>query len=206
MKIIVIISLLFFSYFTIQGQHQSKFMSIYKKKSDTEFEVWTKMELQKKFYLLHYIVSSFGIEKTKQTHIEKIEFATLAEMNHKFIALEKGSFKWIPYEGKKVLFVQLIPHKESDEVELEGKRDNIADAIEFRLKREFNGQWFASDDWNNLFFVDNENKAVETAYQESTKIVSAQNLIISKRTYLDKDNWFYEVLYPLNFSGLFDSL
>ena len=97
-----------------------------------------------------------------------------------------------------------------NEFEILNKRQEIEDEISEELQNENLGEWFAGDigpgGGNMLYTVSNINEAMETTLQVIAKNNLSKNVVIGKRIMISNGDWFYEVIYPENFSGIFNTM
>jgi hypothetical protein len=115
-------------------------------------------------------------------------------------------------EERDVMFIQIIPDSTMGNMESLGflnLRQDIEGRIDERLKSKNLGEWFAGDmgaGGNMLFFIDDWDNASETV----TEILREENLIdhvlIAKRINTKTDDWNYEIVYPLEYEGIFNQM
>ena len=193
--------------FLFIGASHKNSLNVYNKIDDNQFEVWSIVEFLGNHHLINYKIKTSNSETTEQEFISDSIYTSYKELEKSFVQIKSKKGNWIPYNDKKVLFIQLFTRNDSEEenLKVENKRDIIADRVEEELLKSNNGSWFASDDGNNLFFVNDENKALEVSYKIIKELNLESNVLISKRVYINDKNWFYEVKYPLNYSGKFDA-
>ena len=109
----------------------------------------------------------------------------------------------------KVIFVQVQPKNEND-LQVLDLRNSIEKKIHKKLTNKKLGKWIAGDlgpgGANMLFDVNNWNKSFEVIIE----ILSNENLLekslILKRLNTAEDDWNYEIIYPINFEGVFNQM
>jgi hypothetical protein len=109
----------------------------------------------------------------------------------------------------KVIFVQIQPKSEND-LKVLDLRHSIEGKIHKELTNKKLGEWIAGDlgpgGANMLFDVNNWNKSFEIIM----KVLSNENLLekslILKRLNTAEDDWNYEIIYPIDFNGIFNQM
>jgi len=118
-------------------------------------------------------------------------------------------FNWKQFKGNNVVFVQIQPIGFKTEMELLNVRQEIEDRIGKRLTKSKLGEWLAGDlgpgGGNMLFEVNDMEKAIENVLETLHQNKLENKAIIGRRIYREKDDWFYEVIYPEKYSGKFDT-
>lgn len=127
------------------------------------------------------------------------------------IRFKKNGFVQKIAEGRDVMFVQLISDSLSnfEVLNLLSLRHKIEDRIDNKLKEEKSGEWFAGDmgaGANMLFYVDNWDRAIQIV----NKILIEENMLgdvlIAKRVMISQEDWMYEIVYPEDYQGVFNSM
>ena len=113
---------------------------------------------------------------------------------------------------KDVMFIQIIPDSTMgtfDQLRFLNFRQEIEGQIDEALHRKNLGEWFTGDigaGANMLFFITDWDKANETVM----KILEQENLLdhvlIAKRIGTSEADWNYEVVYPLEYEGIFNQM
>lgn len=118
--------------------------------------------------------------------------------------------KWTPEQETPVLFVQIQPSAFNNEFNALEVRQKVEELIDQRLQLANIGTWFAGDigpgGANMLFEVQtvaDGMKIIITVLKEQ-KLDS--NTIIGLRIYTAPDNWNYNVIYPENYTGTFNTM
>ncbi|HEY5748752.1 MAG TPA: hypothetical protein VIU12_21930 [Chryseolinea sp.] len=121
---------------------------------------------------------------------------------------------WATKLGKErdVMFIQIIPDSAMSNLESFGfvdLRQSIEDKIDEALKRENLGEWFAGDmgaGGNMLFFIDDWDSATELALELLNEEGLLEHVLITKRIMIGENDWNYEIVYPVEFEGVFNSM
>jgi hypothetical protein len=137
------------------------------------------------------------------------EKITKSKINIKKKDLEK-KYNWKVFNGQNVLFVQIQPNGFKNELEVLDKRQEIENDIDDALKSKNVGEWFAGDNGpgggNMLFTITDTNQATKIVLDILSKNHLEKNTVIGKRVMTDKEDWFYEVIYPEKFTGKFNTM
>jgi hypothetical protein len=115
-------------------------------------------------------------------------------------------------DDRDVMFVQIVPDTAMDNLDALGflnLRQNIEGKIDERLQSRNLGEWFAGDmgaGGNMLFFVDDWSKAMETVTEVLKEEELLDHVLIAKRIMTTKEDWSYEVVYPIEYQGIFNQM
>lgn len=86
-------------------------------------------------------------------------------------------------------------------------RQDIEQKIEKALKAKGLGEWTAGDlgpgGANMLFDVSNIDNAISVILEVLSNAGLDKKTIIGRRINTEVEDWFYEVVYPTNFNGVF---
>jgi hypothetical protein len=113
---------------------------------------------------------------------------------------------------KDVMFIQIIPDSTMgtfDAIMFLNFRQNIEEQIDKVLQRKNLGEWFAGDigaGANMLFFITDWDSANEEVMEILKQEDLLEHVLITKRIGTSEDNWNYEVVYPLEFEGIFNQM
>jgi hypothetical protein len=113
---------------------------------------------------------------------------------------------------KDVMFIQIIPDSTMGNIESLGflnLRQDIEERIDERLKSRNLGEWFAGDmgaGGNMLFFINDWDKAAETVNEVLQEENLLDHVLIAKRIMTTKDDWNYEIVYPVEYEGVFNQM
>ena len=178
--------------------------TIYSKK-DAVFYVKRLVSTNSGLTLLSYNINTSKAEAAAQTFINS---KTLSNENEAAtIKSQNSNFKWTPYKTGLTLFVQIEPSAFKDEMEALDTRKDIEQKIEAALKAKGLGDWTAGDlgpgGANMLFEVSNVDYATSVVFEVLLKSGLDKKTIIGRRIYTEEEDWFYEVVYPSSFSGVF---
>ena len=147
-------------------------------------------------------------EGAKQT-FTSVQTTTRQQINTRKNELLRN-YNWKPFKGKEILFVQIQPTGFEDEMQLLDKRQEIEDKLSQALEPKKLGEWFAGDlgpgGGNMLYTVTDVNKSIKVILQVLQDNNLYKNVLIGRRVLLDKDDWFYEVIYPTKYSGDFNTM
>ncbi|MBL0740748.1 hypothetical protein [Chryseolinea lacunae] len=121
---------------------------------------------------------------------------------------------WAPKlaEGRDLMFIQVIPDSVMSTLDVLGfmnLRHRVESKIDNALLSAGAGEWVGGDmgaGANMLFEVDNW----DNANQMAMKILKDEDLLdhvlIAKRVLISSDDWQYEIVYPVEFEGVFNDL
>lgn len=113
---------------------------------------------------------------------------------------------------KDVMFIQIIPDSTMgtfDVLRFLNFRQKIEEQIDEALKRKNLGEWFAGDmgvGANMLFFITDWDKANEAVMEILKQENLLDHVLITKRIGTSEDDWNYEVVYPLEYEGIFNQM
>lgn len=121
---------------------------------------------------------------------------------------------WVSKLGKErdVMFIQIIPDSTMSNLEAFGfvdLRQSVEDKIDEALKRGNLGEWFAGDmgaGGNMLFFIDDWDSANELVLEVLNDEGLLEHVLITRRIMTGEEDWNYEIVYPVEFEGVFNSL
>jgi hypothetical protein len=158
--------------------------------------------------LYYYKIHISEPELSKQT------FISTKNLTKQQVDIQKSEllklYNWEPYKDKKVLFIQIQPNSFTNEMDILNKRQEIETKLTNILEANKLGEWFAGDlgpgGGNILFFVSDINKSLQVVLNFISKNDLENNVLIGRRIMTDKDNWFYEVIYPRKYSGDFNTM
>ena len=161
-----------------------------------------------KFYLYLYELNISTPEGAKQT-FDLVQQLTQQELDNRKTELQ-SKYNWIPFKGNEVLFVQIRPTGFKDEMELLDKRQEIEDKLSKALENKKLGEWFAGDlgpgGGNMLYTVTDIDKSLQIILDVLQQNKLDKNVLIGRRVLVEKDDWFYEVIYPIEYSGDFNTM
>lgn len=115
-------------------------------------------------------------------------------------------------DEKDVMFIQIVPDSAMGNIEALGflnLRQEIEERIDVRLKNANLGEWFAGDmgaGGNMLFFINDWDKATVAVFEILNKEKLIDHVLIAKRIMTTKDDWNYEIVYPLDYEGVFNHM
>jgi len=121
---------------------------------------------------------------------------------------------WVPKLGKErdVMFIQIVPDSTMTNLEAFGfvdLRQTVEDKIDEALKRGNLGEWFAGDmgaGGNMLFFIDDWDSATELVLEVLNDEGLLGHVLVTKRIMTGENDWNYEIVYPVEFEGVFNSM
>lgn len=119
-------------------------------------------------------------------------------------------YNWIPVKGNEVLFVQIQPSGFKDEMQMLNKRQEIENKLSEALENKNLGQWFAGDlgpgGANILYTIVDIDKSLQVVLRVLHDNDLEKQVLIGRRVLVSKEDWFYEVIYPANYSGQFNTM
>lgn len=114
--------------------------------------------------------------------------------------------------GKNVMFIQIIPDSTMgtfDALRFLNFRQQIEVQIDEALQLKNLGEWFAGDmgaGANMLFFITDWDKATEVVMEILKQKNLLDHVLITKRIGTSEVDWNYEVVYPLEYEGIFNQM
>ncbi len=109
----------------------------------------------------------------------------------------------------KIIFVQMQPKNENDFQVLD-LRHKVEEKIHKKLKSNGIGEWVAGDlgpgGANMLFEVTEWNKSIPIIMNVLNQEGLLKNSLIMKRLNTAKDDWNYEIIYPIDYDGVFNQM
>ena len=182
--------------------------SLYKKTDSIIYVARALTTGNDKFDLYLYEVNISTPEGAKQAYTS-IQQLTQKELDSKKTELQ-SSYNWTPFKGNEVLFVQIQPTGFNDEMQLLDKRQEIEDKLSKVLENKKIGEWFAGDigpgGGNMLFTVTDIDNSLQIILDVLQQNKLDKNVLIGRRVLVDKDDWFYEVIYPTKYTGDFNTM
>lgn len=173
-------------------------------KSDKLYHVKRLVSANGNYNLLTYDINTSQPEEAHQTFISR-QIVNVSELNK--IKSDNASFNWAPFKGKPVLFVQMQYTHFKDQMVALNKRQEIEQHINEKLQSQALGQWIAGDigpGGANMIF---EVQDIEGAKAIILSILTREGLnkaaLIGRRVNTSAEDWFYEVVYPLDYNGEF---
>jgi hypothetical protein len=139
----------------------------------------------------------------------KNEKATLDSLEVSFVNQE---FATKMTTEKDVMFIQIIPDSTMgtvDQLRFLNFRQEIEQQIDEALQSKNLGEWFAGDmgaGANMLFFITDWAKANETVMEILEQENLLDHVLITKRIGTSEADWNYEVVYPLEYEGIFNQM
>ncbi len=216
--IILVLIIIFVSIFSFFKNKESVLVSLIPTPTDI-FTLYKKTEKQVQiarvvtldeavFDLYVYEIDISVPEGTKQRFVSA-QHLNKQELDQKKDALLK-THNWTPFKSQDVLFVQIQPEGFKNETQLLNKRQKIEAKIDRALGSKNLGEWFAGDigpgGANMLYTV----SGIDASMQVILGVLSQNNLnnnvLIGRRVMTNADDWFYEVIYPLDYSGDFNTM
>jgi hypothetical protein len=111
-----------------------------------------------------------------------------------------------------VMFIQIVPDSAMgtvDALRFLNLRQEIEGKIDDALQRSNLGEWFAGDmgaGGNMLFFISDWDKANDVVMEILKQENLVDHVLITKRIGTSEDDWNYEVVYPLEYEGIFNQM
>jgi hypothetical protein len=109
----------------------------------------------------------------------------------------------------KIIFVQMQPKNENDFQVLD-LRHKMEEKIHEKLKSNGIGEWVAGDlgpgGANMLFEVTEWEKSIPMIIDILNQEGLLKNSLIMKRLNTAKDDWNYEIIYPIDYDGVFNQM
>ena len=88
-------------------------------------------------------------------------------------------------------------------------RQKIEGQIDEKLQINNLGEWFAGDlgaGANMLFFIDDWDKSMGTVIEVLRKENLLDHVLIAKRIMTSAEDWSYEIVYPIEYEGVFNQM
>ena len=173
-------------------------------KSDTVYHIKKLISSDNKYILLTYVVNTSHPEAAKQDFIKQ---ETISKTDLFKIKSEYSSYNWTPLKNTPTLFVQINGSAFTYDLEPWDKREAILDQIEKSLQKSGNAEWIGCDvgpgGLNLIFELENISGAIPKILDILSKYGYDKKTIIGRRINTTEDDWFYEVIYPLDYNGVF---
>jgi hypothetical protein len=173
-------------------------------KSDTVYHVKRLVSNDNNYFLLTYDVNASLPEQAHQTFIDK---QAVNRNDLSTIKTSNSSFDWKPFKATPVLFVQLQYSFFKDQMAALDKRQQLEQLIDKELRSKFLGHWIAGDigpgGANMLFEVQHIDKANAIVFALLVKEGLGNATLIGRRVNVTAEDWFYEVVYPSSYNGVF---
>ncbi len=177
-------------------------------KQDTIFHVKRLLSSGSGLILKSYDINTSNPEITKQTFIDSKILANEEEASH--FKSKNSNSHWVPFKTTPTLFVQINWAAFKSDLEPWEKREAIMDEIVKALKSQGHADWTGCDigpgGLNMLFEYEKIDYAVPSILEVLKKEGFDKKTIIGRRINTEPDDWFYEVIYPNNFNGLFKTM
>lgn len=174
-------------------------------RQDTIFHVKRLLSSDTGLVLLSYNINTSQPEAASQTFISTKTIAN--EDEAATIKSQSTAFNWIPFKATPTLFVQIEPSAFKSEIQALVVRQDIEQKIEAALKSKGLGEWIAGDlgpgGANMLFEVSNVDEAISIILEVLSTTRLEKRTTIGKRINTEAEDWFYEVVYPNTFNGIF---
>jgi hypothetical protein len=179
------------------------------KKTDSVIYVVRALAVTSDTFDLHLYHINISKPENAQQLFASVQRLTKQEIDKKKAELET-SYTWAPFKNEEILFVQIQPSGSKDEMQLLDKRQEVEDKLREALENNNLGKWIAGDlgpgGANMLFTVSDVNKSLQTVMSVLQENDLEKNVLIGRRVSLDKADWFYEVIYPVSYSGHFNTM
>ena len=158
--------------------------------------------------LISYDINTSKPEQAFQRFKNSYKLKSESEANN--LKSKKTTFNWVPYKAPIILFVQIQPAAFKDEFKALDIRDEVETKINEALNVKDQGQSVAGDigfeGANILFEVNNDNNSLQIILDILQKSGLEKYTIIGRRVNTAANDWFYEVIYPYNFNGIFQTM
>ena len=159
----------------------------------------------KSYSILSYEITMQMPEVIEQRFVKKEDFND--QNDYEKAKARLTSYNWQPAKDANVLFVQIAGSAFKNEIDALEKRGIIEQKIDTFLKSKKQGEWFAGDigprGANMLFMVTGINDAMKSIIEVLKNEKLDAKTAVARRIMMEDGNWFYEVLYPDNYSGYF---
>jgi hypothetical protein len=115
-------------------------------------------------------------------------------------------------DERDVMFIQIVPDSTMTSLQAFGflnYRQEVEEIIDEAFIKNRCGEWFAGDmgaGGNMLFFIDDWELAIQTVIEELKKENLLDHVLIARRHNTDADDWTYEVVFPVEFEGVFNPI
>jgi len=185
-----------------------EFLHLYKK-NDSIVEIARVIQSGKENFKLQFSkINILTPEYAKQHFISELDLSK-KELENKKLELQK-TYNWKPVQGNDILFIQIQPSKFKNELQMLDRRQEIEEKINQALQNNNCGEWFAGDlgpgGGNMLYTVNDIEKSLPIILEVLQQNKLEKNVLIGKRILTEKDEWFYEVIYPNKYSGNFNTM
>lgn len=173
-------------------------------KADSVYHVKRLVYSNGEYIFLTYDINTSQPEANHQTFISRQQ---ISESELQKIKSESSNVNWMPYSAIPILFVQIQPSAFKDEMVALDKRQQVEELIDRELQSKNLGKWIAGDlgpgGANMLFKVQEIDKAKAVIEAVLSEHKLKEVTIVGRRINVAADDWFYEVIYPLDYDGDF---
>lgn len=179
-------------------------------------EVWTVYSKKGDLYSIRrflkvdagYLLLSYHIDASKpEEAIQTLESRQACKMEMDPKTFIDHGYHWLPFKETPLLFVQIGGAAFKDDMAELNMRQTIEPKIIDTLESKGLGKWDAGDfgagGINMLFEVNDVERAIPLIHQVLSNYKLDSHTVIGRRIYTSADDWFYEVLYPIGFTGDF---
>ena len=154
----------------------------------------------------HVDISPSATNRQTFTSAQRLSIRQLENCRKKL----QGDYTWVPLSGEEVLFVQIQPQSSEHELDLLDLRQEVEDQLDEALKSKNLGEWFAGDlgpgGANMLYHVKDADKAMQVILQVLAQHHIQDQVHIGRRVLIAEGDWFYEIIYPAQYSGVFETM
>lgn len=186
--------------------------SFYKKNSDTiEFKRILKDDSELTIQSGQIYFGEYALTHQKFTSYQRI--SNEAKIIDSLTVLFAGEgFLAKMTDDKDIMFIQIIPDSTMGTLASLGfmtLRQEVEGKIDDRLQSENLGEWFAGDmgaGGNMLFYINDWNNATKAVVKVLEDEGLLGHVLIAKRIMTAKDDWNYEIVYPLGYEGVFNQM
>ena len=132
-------------------------------------------------------------------------------INQKVNELSEQGYQKVKFDDSVVLFVQIHPpkNKTNNLLDVFDKYEELQEIFDKPIYERHIG-YFATSDLgagvNLLYNIWDEKKGVDVIMEVINSNQLAEQTIIAKRIYKTEQDWDYQIIYPKNFNGIFNSL
>jgi hypothetical protein len=180
----------------------SEVWTVYSKKG-VIYSIKRLLKVDAGYLLLSYDIDASKPEQATQTLNSRQASKTALDVK---TFLDNG-YDWQPFKETPLLFVQIEGKAFKDDMAELRMRQEIEPNLKDTLESNGFGTWVAGDfgagGINMLFEVNNVERAIPVIHQVLLHYKLAGHAVIGRRIYTSANDWYYEVLYPIGFTGDF---
>jgi len=150
----------------------------------------------------------YGLNEQKIKHSIQLTKSTVA-LDSLSRLFQASGYQSKFLDDKEELIVQIVPDSTMVHWEQLGftrLKQQTEEQIDARLKKLHQGEWFASDSPSMLFYVKDWETAIPVVVEVLKEEKLIDHILMARRIKTTPGEWHYEVIYPLEYEGVFNNM